>query len=374
MTLAPPLLHPLLALGSSDPGVRLAGGRELVKLLAQPEHFRTFRSQGVLPLIFRGLAGLDREELGEVPQLAELRHNYLGALKTYTVQEREIRQLVEVLTAAGVEVILLKGADVRYRLYEDPATRVMGDVDVLLAPEQMTRACSALERQGYRLHAWDLDPQPGFNARFDYDLSYQPPSGAVPFVDLHWEIRQVGTLYRLPYGPLRARAQVLELKGLTALVLSPEHLVIHLGLHTFDELETAGLMKFVDLHRALTRLPLNWERFMAEAAAFGVQGPLHLLFRELERLYPGVVPQAVLTRLAAYRPHPAERLVLRRRPLSLSVAALLALWRYLPLRAWPAYLHGKLWPSTAYLRANPQEYGDRWGYLRHLWRRLRAPT
>lgn len=374
MNLVPPLLAPVLALGSPDPGVRLKGARDLVRLLARPEHFRTLGSQGVLPLIFHGLSGLGRNELGEVPRLAELRQIYLGALRSCTLQEREIRRLVKVLTGAGVEVILLKGADVRYRLYEDPATRVMGDVDLLLAPAQMARARLALERQGYRLQAWDLDPRPGFIARFDYDISYESPSKAVPLVDLHWEIRQVGTLYRLPYGPLRARAQVLEVGGLPALVLSPEHLLMHLGLHTFDELETATLLKFVDLNRALTRLAQDWERFLADAAAFRVQGPLYLLFRELERLNPGVIPQGVLARLAAYRPSLAERLVLRRQPSSLTVASLLALWRYLPLRAWPAYLHGKLWPSLAYLQANPREYGDRRGYLRHLWRRLRAKT
>jgi len=364
----------VLALGSADPEVRLQGARHIVRLLSVPGQFDTIGRNRLIPLIYQALTGFRREDLGEVPFLEELRQGYLWALRSYTVQERETRQLVSVLSDAGVEVILLKGADIRHRLYDDPATRLMGDVDVLIAPAQMNRARTALEGQGYRLHLWDLDPQPGFNERFDYDISYISPSGALPCIDLHWEIREVGTFYRLPYAPLRAGARARDLEGVPALVLSPEHVLMHLCLHTFDEMETAGMLKLVDLDRALSRLPLDWELFLADTATFHIEGPVGWLFREIERLRPGAVPDAVLERLGAHHPNWAERFILRRGALALSVASMMALWRYLPIKAWPAYLKGKLWPSAAYLRANVQEYGSRSGYLRHLLLRAKAKT
>jgi len=149
---------------------------------------------------------------------------------------------------------------------------------------------------------------------------------------------------------------------------------MHLCLHTFDELECAGILKIVDLDRALSRWPLNWDLFMKDAVRFGIQGPVYWIFLEMARLRPGAIPGAVLEQLAAYRPGWMEKYILRRELAGLLLASIAALWRYLPVRAWPEFLKGKLWPTSAYLKANAKEFGSRIGYLRHLLKRAQAKT
>jgi hypothetical protein len=368
-----PLIPLVLDLESADPRTRLQAGRKIAQQLAVPGFLDTLISHRLTPLLYQVLTQFSREEVGQVPHLEVLRWDYFRGLRLYKIQESETRRFVEVLADAGVEVVLLKGADIRHRLYDDPVCRPMNDIDVLISPADLEKARTALSQKGYVLAPWCLDPQPGFNSRFDYDITFATPSRTIP-LDFHWELREVGTYYRLPYAPLRARAAVQDLEGCQALVLSPEHLLMHLSLHTFDELETAGILKIVDLDRALTCLDLDWDFFLKEAAAFQIQGPMFWILREMNKLRPKAVPEVVWQRLAAFTPGWSERFILRRTSMSLSVALLASLWRYVPVKEWPFFFQGKLWPSADYIRANSQEFSSRTAYLQHLLRRSQDKT
>jgi hypothetical protein len=164
------------------------------------------------------------------------------------------------------------------------------------------------------------------------------------------------------------------MEGVTALVLSPEHLLMNLSLNALEELEEAGILKILDIYLALSRLPLDWDLFLEEAATFHLLGPMFWILREMEKLRPGLVPAVVLQQLAAYTPGWCERAILRRTRGSLLVGFLAGVWGYLPVREWPALLKGKIWPSADFIRANPQEFGSRIGYLQHLLRRTQDKT
>jgi hypothetical protein len=374
MIFTDPLIPLVLDLGSADPKVRLQAGQKIAQRLAAPGSLDTLVFDRLSPLLYHTLTQFSREEVGKVPILEVLRRDYLGWLRLYRTQERETRQFVKVLADAGVEVILLKGADIRHRLYDDPVCRPMSDLDVLISPTDQGRTRTALERQGYSLRPRDLDLRPGFNARFGWVASFQPPAGGHLFVDVHWQIQEVGTFYRLPYGPLRARAGALDLDGVQALVLAPEHVIMHLCLHTFDELENTPLLKISDLGRALTRFHLDWDLFLEDVARFRIEEPVLWIFREMTRWRPNLVPEEVLQKLGSHRPGWAERFVIRRQANTKLVASVMALWRHLPVKAWPVYLWAKLWPSREYLEMNARLFLGRADYLSHILGRAQDKT
>ena len=369
-----PLIPLVLDLGSVDPQVRLQAGRQIAQKLVAPGFLDILVYQRLTSLLYQTLTQFSRKEVGQVPLLEELRQVYLGELMLYRTQEIETRQFVKVLVDAGVEVILLKGADIRHRLYDDPVCRLMNDLDVLISPTDLERARKALNKHDYAMMPRDLDLRPGFNARFGWVASFQSPAGGSLFTDVHWEIREAGTLYRLPYGPLRARALAWDLDGVPALVLAPEHVVMHLCLHTFDELENATLLKLSDLQRALTRFPLDWDLFLADASRFRIQEPILWIFRELVRWRPNLVPEEVLKKLGAHQVGWAERFIIRRQVNAKLMASVMALWLHLPVRAWPAYLWGKLWPSREYLEMNTVSFSGRADYLSHMLGRAQDKT
>jgi hypothetical protein len=369
-----PLIPLVLDLGSADPQVRLQAGQQLAQKLAAPGFFDILVFHRLTSLLYQTLTQFSREEVGQITLLATLRWDYFGGLRLYSAQESETRQFVKVLVDAGVEVILLKGADIRHRLYDDPVCRPMNDLDMLISPADLEKAWTALEQHGYIPNPRDTDLRPGFNARFSWVASFSPRAGGSLYADVHWEIQEAGTFSRLPYGPLRARAAAWDLDGVPALVLAPEHVLMHLCLHTFDELENATLLKLSDLQRALTRFPLDWDLFLDDAARFRIQEPLLWIFGEIVRWRPDLVPAEVLKKLGAHRSGWVERVIIRRQANAKLISSVMALWHYLPVRAWPAYLWAKIWPSRKYLEVNAEAFSGRADYLSHILGRAQDKT
>ncbi len=374
MIFTDPLIAPVLDLAAADPRARLKAVRQIVQRLAEPGFLETLRRHRLTPLIYAALTQFPREEAGSAPLLEELRRDYLGGLRGYTIQKNETRGLAAALAHAGLEGILLKGGDIRQRLYDDPVSRPMGDVDVLISPADLDRVRAVLKGQGYTLIPKDVDRIPDYNRRFAWEELYAGPRANGVFFDIHWEIRKMGAFYRLPYAPLRARATPGPQGWGPLLILAPEHLLMNLCLNTLEEWEQAGVMKAVDLDRALSRLPLDWDLFLEDAARFQIQGAMFRILKELAALRPGAAPGWVLQQLAAYRPGWGERRILSRSAGSLLWASLATLGRHLPVRDWPAFLRGKLWPDQAFLQANARTYPSRRGYVRHLFKRTRDKT
>ena len=306
------------------------------------------RGHHLLPLIFRELArrGLEKELPPAV--FAELRTAYLLAFQQAARQEAEIPPVLRALGRAGLEAIILKGAEVRHRLYSDPAVRPMADLDLLISRARLREAEEILVQMGYLPLP---EPRPGFVERFENELTFCPTPGKCLRVDLHFgELRALGPFYRLPHARLAAWAQTLDLAGLEAKVLAPEHLLIHLSLHTFQDFTVFGpfAIPLIDLSLALTRLPMDWDFFLAESARFRCQGPAYLMLRALTSL-PGVaVPAEVLDGLGQYRPAWQERLILQR--LGYVSLHLASLYRHRRFSDWAFFFWAKLFPQTSYTR------------------------
>jgi hypothetical protein len=332
---------PLLGEGGAKAAHRALGSLDFGSL-------DRLRGLHLLPLIFREVArrGLEKELPRAV--LVELRNAYLLALQEAAGQEAEIPQVLTALGRVGIEAIVLKGADVRHRLYDDPAVRPMADLDLLIPRPRLRQAEEILVQMGYLPLP---EPRPGFVERFENEMTLRPLPGKCLRVDLHFgELRAFGPVYRLPHSRLAAWAQTLDLAGLEAKVLAPEHVLIHLSLHTFQDFTIFGpfAIPLIDLSLALARLPVDWDFFLAESARFRCQGPVYLMLRALTSL-PGVaVPAEVLDCLGQYRPSWQERLTLQR--LGYVSIHLSSLYRHRRLNDWAFFFWSKLFPQQSYTR------------------------
>ena len=194
---------------------------------ADPEWWAELRRHRLSPLLYVRFmrAGLTR---GLPPAAAQLlKHDYLATLQRYLVHGAASRQLYQTLGNAGIEAILLKGADLRLRLYEDPAARPMTDLDLLVSPESVGAVRGILASLGYTLSRDSINPRPGFRERYRVALHFQASVPASLMVDLHWGLEAVAGYYRLPFARLAPQARTLEWDGLPVRVLSPEHTLMH---------------------------------------------------------------------------------------------------------------------------------------------------
>jgi hypothetical protein len=307
------------------------------------------RGHLLTPWLFREVARHGWERHLDPSLLGELRADYALALQAAMRQENEVLGVIRNLMEAGVEIIPIKGADLRHRLYGDPAVRPMGDLDLLIPSGQLNRAEIALTRLGYALSPRWHNPRPGFRERFRRELHFEPPLGLSLLVDLHWRIEYVDRFYRLLYDEIRSGVVPQKYHGLTVKVPAPEHALMLLLLHALDEFH--GAMQIIDITLAASLLPIDWPLFLAEVTRLRCQAPIFLALEELAWITNRrAIPLEVMQHLADYRPSRAEQLVLRR-PLGYVTSHFSTLYHHRCLKDWTFYLAALIWPDPEYLVA-----------------------
>jgi hypothetical protein len=301
------------------------------------------------------------------PVLATLRHDYALSLRAALQQEREISGVIQALAAAGVETTVLKGAELRYRLYGDPGVRTISDLDLLVSPAALARAEGALAGLGYHLYG-EHQLRAAAWQQVGSENIYVPPPPLALLVDLHWETTSVFHYYRLPYEPLRQAALALDLYGAPVFVLAPEHTLIHLCLEACEDFPRLNLL--LDLAVMLREAPVDWDRFLKAAAQFHCQRPVFLMLSLLSRFLPRQVPPPVMAALAEYRPTLIELAVLHPRLRYLTLG-LPSFWRHRNLQGWLVFIRSDLLPREDQMAAVYGQAG-RGARLRRAWQKLSA--
>ena len=131
-------------------------------------------------------------------------------------------ELAGALNKAGIVPVLLKGALTLFDgPYEDPAARMMRDIDLLVPAASRDAAIGVLERLGYRLARGYGESHHAFG---DFAREGDPAA-----VDLHTEL--VDPHYVLPAAEVRERGALRQFEGITVVTPSATDRVLHNFLH-----------------------------------------------------------------------------------------------------------------------------------------------
>ena len=137
----------------------------------------------VIPLLYKNLesTGLDDEILAE----------YRSIYEHYTAISNEIIQCTARLTAAlqeaGIPCMVLKGTASRYLYYDDPYTRTMADVDILITMADYHSVHRILTDAGFESER-SLDRY-GALIPIRHGATFRSAAGTK--VDLHWHALQI---------------------------------------------------------------------------------------------------------------------------------------------------------------------------------------
>ncbi len=145
--------------------------RQLVGLLNQT---------GLLVLIGRRLLALG---LRDVPELErELESRAGQARKWGTTTELATLQVLHQLEVAGIRALPLKGSVLARQLYGDVAARSSIDIDLLVAPEDLSDAVTAVAELGWRWQptVWRVGGLPALHETLLHPL--------LPRIELHWRV------------------------------------------------------------------------------------------------------------------------------------------------------------------------------------------
>lgn len=271
--------------------------REWAAILERAEH------HGVLPVLAHVVARVPKGTVGadvEEEIASRLRVTQACALGA----DAEARRVVGVLADEGLSPIVLKGLSVSRTLYEDPALRPYGDVDLLLDEREWPAFREAMRRDGARAHGHD-DPQ--LPARLvdedplDHWCSFETRGGLS--VDCGFDALELGLAMR---GSGRLRERAVPLPGVPgARMLGAEDQVValccHLNRHGFER-----LVWFLDIALLLRDRPeIDWDEVRRIASREGVRVCVHqtielvagLLGVPAERALRATRPSALRRRL-----------------------------------------------------------------------------
>ena len=113
---------------------------------------------GVAPLVGPALAEWSRQNPAVVPDDVIRTFAVLASRHRRAAAERErcIDELLGAFAAAGLRVVLLKGACLGHLIYDAPAQRPMADIDCLVAPADAERAAAIARALGFQFAAYHV--------------------------------------------------------------------------------------------------------------------------------------------------------------------------------------------------------------------------
>lgn len=196
-------------------------------------------------------------------QTLHARYLQVGLLNAYLLPQ--FAAVVQALSSAGVEPVVLKGAALAAVVYDNVALRPMSDLDLLIPFPDLPAAQSCLAALNFAPPA----PPPFanesglfWNQQLWQRTVWQPVS-----VELHWALLDLPYYARRwPATELRQRSRSILLEGMTARALAVEDQLLHLCAHNFyhhlGQLARVG----PDIGYFLRQCQPDWDLLLAQAA------------------------------------------------------------------------------------------------------------
>ena len=237
--------------------------------------------------------------------LERLSNAYRNATLQSLKQGAALRQVSQLLEAAGIDSLVLKGAYLAFYAYPTAGLRPMRDLDILVPHTQALQAFDCLRQAGFK--------QPE-----------QVKGQAEDWLDKHWHLpplinnnggcvelhTSVYTTYDaddcLSQNQLRSRAIQAQASGAPAMkVLSPTDQLLHLIVHAaYQHHLDNGPLIISDIAMLLTKHSIDWPLFWNLAEHGGYRKGCHLLLEMARQAWPRLdIP------LANAEHHPSEEVM-----------------------------------------------------------------
>ena len=209
---------------------------------------------------------------------------------------------------AGLAPGVIKGIHTAHVYFPEPGARPFADVDVVVPPDAIAHAERLLgeagfvaeKRLGTKAYKREWLPPDGPSDVWSYELWHARSRWKL---DLHDGLHFTEVLQYVHTSPEPGFSQVLTLDGVTLRVADPNELIAMLAAHASTELYQQRLLRLVELvlvvRRATALGTLDWRAVESSLAERGWLRFAYPMLALTERLAPGTVDAALLTRSAA---------------------------------------------------------------------------
>jgi hypothetical protein len=271
---------------------------------------------GVSPLLYVNLREASLDSIVPEQMMDRLRRAYLNSIARSLLIQHEIECLLKTFNRESIPVIALKGSVLAQTLYTNPALRPMGDLDLLIRQADIARVKPLLLAVGYQISPDPFGRSASFRWHFLKGMPFRKvgEDGASLELDLHWHLvffDWYGDVVKMDLDGFWQRAVPVNIAGKRVLQLCPEDTILHLCAHMAINHKYQGLLRYVDLARALRVYKLNWEHVVERAIQFRIKIATYFALRFCDELLGISVPVEVMKDLCPprYRMAVVERIV-----------------------------------------------------------------
>lgn len=274
--------------------------------------------------------------------------------KVSRVNHKILESLSLVLAAfqeQGIEVLLLKGADLLFRVYGAKGLRAMNDVDLLIPEKDLTAVDQTLKRLGYTSK---IDGNPAY---IDSDRTF-----SLDIITDIWYLNDANEIWQ--------RAHDRSYLGAQCKVMGSEDLVLYLTAYVVVHRGCLSNAYAQDISRVLEMEPLDWEQVRKLTLQANLKIPVYygLLFASGRG---AKIPSQVLISLAPKNFKERQLLFLFQKLVTASQIRYIGhflLWITRPQQQQGNWLKKMFFPSQAMMQYRYGEKKEASYFLLRAWR------
>ncbi len=213
-------------------------------------------------------------------------------------QRRQATKLLSLLSASGLDALILKGLTVAMLYYPESHARQRVDLDVFIRQSQEPKIRQVLINAGYTLNWHTRNPV----TSHQFTATAPPPTMRPVVFDIHRRISNRAAFSRLmPFETLWIRRQPIKSLHPAAFAPAGPHLLIHACLHRLAHgrgREAGRLGWLYDLHLLLGALTAKEQTlFVDESIAMGVGAICAAALAECQTMFGTSLPDGLLKTL-----------------------------------------------------------------------------
>ena len=303
---------------------------------------------GLAQLLYDTIRRSD-ESLISVEILSDLRKHYYDTAGHNLLILRELVSILRSFDAAGIAVVVLKGAALIQDVYERLAYRPMVDLDLLIRFDDLTLAMEQLEQHGYRvLHP---APFPDDSGLYWNEVMLVQQNRKGPAIELHWHLLD-NPYYasRLKTESLIERSRQLCVADVAPRVLNVEDQIIHLCCHNLYHHSGRFTRSLVDIAFVVAKYgdEIVWEDITRRSEESDTTMAVSSAVEQLSDNWYTPIPEFVIDRTSAWKPSTRQRLYARSQE-NEYLRALRTLTALPGNRNKIRYIMGQLFPERDYI-------------------------
>jgi len=221
----------------------------------------------------------------------------LGLEQRMRIVESRLAESLVALNAAGIRVVLLKGAALAPALYRSFVARPMNDIDILVEP-----SCADEARRVMLRTCWVGDASIPGDAAFSAHHHLPPlldARGSGLRLEIHTALLARGNRFRVSTPDLCADAREIAVGAGRAFVLSPRQQAVHAAVHFAwsHEMRSGAWHAFRDIATLVRHGVLAWEDLVQEAMGWRAETCVYWTLRLGRAVASLSVPDHVLDRM-----------------------------------------------------------------------------